>query len=92
MRIDGIAAGLAAALLATSPGVSGSWERTPLAGALHHSCTSELQRCREKLAQGMEAHGGGVHDWSQIESALLRLRETDPECSLLLQGTGLQGL
>ena len=91
MKLDPLIAALATALLATAPGPDGTWAQERFAQVVHPSCTSELQRCLDKLDRRIDLHEHG-RDWSKIESALVKLLDTDPECALLLQGTGLRGL
>ncbi|MCG6875596.1 MAG: hypothetical protein LJE97_10950 [Betaproteobacteria bacterium] len=93
MRLDQIAVALAAALIAASPGMGSAWEYGFFPEDLRPSCTAELQKClekREKLALQLGVYGR-AHDWGQIENALLRLNETDPQCAQLLQGMGRDG-
>jgi hypothetical protein len=94
LRLDRIAAVLLAAILATSSASGGAWERDHSASAFQPSCTAELQRCLAKLEtlQLRQQFYEGIEDWSRVERALLRLQETNPECALLLEGAGLQGL
>jgi len=89
MRVARIAA-LGVALLAAAPGIGGTPEPAPAAHALQLACTAEMQRCLERLERRLD-HGRGAHV-TRREAAMLRLLETDPECGLLLQGTGLHGL
>jgi len=88
MRLERIAAGLAAAsLLFTSPGFGDdTWEAEPRARTSPRACTPEAQKCLEKLETRLRFHGR-----NRIENALLELQETDPGCALLLQGRGFQG-
>ena len=91
MTLNQLAAALAAAsLLAASPGFGRSWEDNPWARSSARACTPEVQRCLEKLEARLHFHGR-IHDWLEIENALLELHQTDPECALLLQGRGFHG-
>jgi len=82
-----IVAALVTAFLFVSPGIGGTWERDPVMGP---SCTSARQKCMDKLER-LQLYPG-TRDWTRVESALFKLRETDPECAALLQGEGLYGL
>jgi len=91
MTLHQLAAALAAALLlAGSPGFSDTWAAEPWARSFPKACTPEMQRCLDKLELRLRFHGR-IHDWLEIENALLELHETDPECVLLLQGRGFHG-
>lgn len=91
MRLDRIAAALAAALLlAASPGSGASRGDKPWNWPPSPSCTHEARQCLEK----MEARLALAHpsdDWNRYENVLLELYSSDPECALLLQGMGWSG-
>ena len=92
MKFTLILAALAATLLlAASPGIGGTWTTEPWGPSAPRACTSEAQKCLEKLEARLQLHGH-AHDGIGIERALLELHETDPECALLLRGAGLYGL
>jgi len=78
-------------LLATSPGVGGTWATEPWGRSLPRACTPEVQKCLEKLEARLQFLGR-THDGVGIERALLDLHETEPECALLLRSAGLKGL
>jgi len=91
MTLHHLAAALAAAsLLAASPGSADAWAAEPWARSFPKACTPEMQRCLEKLELRLRFHGR-IHDWLEIEDALLELHETDPECALLLRSRGFHG-
>ena len=91
MTLHQLAAALAAAsLLAASP-VSGDTRTVePWAGSFPRACTPDVQRCLDKLELRLGFHGR-IHNWLEIENALLELQETDPTCALLLQGRVFHG-
>jgi len=89
MKLDPFIAALITALAAAAPTLDGPGAQETFQQASLPSCTSELQRCLEKLDRRL-APSEYRHDWSRIESALVKLLDTDPECALLLQGTGLR--
>ena len=88
MKLDPFIAVLVTVLVAAVPTLDGAgaeaFQRTSLP-----SCTSEMQRCLDKLDRRLDL-SVHRHDWSRIESAYAKLLDTDPECVLLLQGTGLR--
>ena len=86
MKTARIVAALVTAFLFVSPGIGRTWERDPV---MAPSCTSARQKCMDKLER-LQLYRG-TQDWSRVESALFKLRETDPECAALLQGEGLYG-
>jgi hypothetical protein len=88
MKFTPIPAALAATLLlATSPGFGGTWTTEPWGRSVPRACTSDVQKCLEKLEVRRQLHGH-THDGIGIERALLELHETDPECALLLRAAG----
>ncbi len=91
MTLHRLAAALAAAsFLAASPAVGDAWAAEPWAGSSPRACTREMQRCLDKLELRLGFHGR-IHNWLEIENALLELQETDPECAELLRSTGFHG-
>jgi len=91
MTLHHLAAALAAAsLLALSPVSGDTWAAEPWVGSFPRACTAEVQRCLDKLELRLGFHGR-IHDWLEIENALLELHETDPACALLLQGRVFHG-
>jgi hypothetical protein len=78
-------------LLATPPGFGGTWTTEPWGRRVPRACTSEVQKCLEKLESRLQLHGH-THDGIGIERALLELDEAEPECALLLRSVGLSGL
>jgi len=91
MTLHHLAAALAAASLLTGlPGFGDTWAAEPWLRTFPKACTPEMQRCLDKLELRLRFHGR-IHDWLEIENALLELHETDPECALLLQGRGFHG-
>lgn len=88
MKTARIAAALAMAFLCVAPGIGSTWEHEPFVGPFPPSCTAAGQRCVAKLER-LQVYG--MHDWTSMESALLKLRETDPECAVMLQGVTLHG-
>lgn len=86
-----IAAALFVALLfATSPGPGEASVAEPWARSFPKACTPEMQKCLDKLELRLGFHGR-IHDWLEIENALLDLHQTDPGCALLLQSRGFHG-
>jgi len=91
MTLHQLAAALAAALLlAGLPGFGNTWAAEPWLRTFPKACTPEMQRCLDKLELRLGFHGR-IHNWLEIESALLELEETDPDCALLLRGRGFHG-
>jgi hypothetical protein len=90
LKLVTIIAAIAVVLLFSSPGIGGIWEPEHRVGAASPSCDVEEQKCLDKLNQRLEFYGP-IHDWTQIEDALLDLQKTHPECTLLLQGTDVRG-
>jgi hypothetical protein len=91
MKFTLIPAALAATLLlATSPGFGGTWTTGPWGPSAPRACTSEAQKCLEKLEARLQLYGH-THDGVGIERALLELHETDPECALQLRSAVLTG-
>ena len=89
MKLDPLIATLITALMAAAPTLDGPRAQEAFRQASLPSCTSEMQRCLEKLDRRLELHEHR-HDWNRIERAFAKLLDTDPECALLLQGTGLR--
>jgi hypothetical protein len=91
MRLDRIAAALAATLLlGASPDSGASSGDRPWIWPPPAACTREARMCLEKLdARLALAHG--EHDWNRMQTLLLDLYATDPECALALQGMGWAG-
>jgi len=86
MKLEHIAAALVTALLlAVLLGFGDTWAAEPWAGRFPRACTPEVQRCLDKLEVRLGFHGR-IHNWLEIENALLDLHETDPECALVLRG------
>jgi hypothetical protein len=91
MTLHQLAAALAAALLlAGLPAFGDTWAAEPWVRSFPKACTPEMQRCLDKLELRLGFHGR-VHDWLEIENALLELHQTDSACALLLQGRGFHG-
>jgi len=84
-----IVAALVMAFLFVSPGIGSTWEQDPVVGLFPPSCTSARQKCMDKLEQ-LQLFAQ-PQDWTRVESVLFKLRETDPECAMLLQGEVLYG-
>jgi hypothetical protein len=92
MKFPLIPAALAATLLlAMAPGFGGTRTTEPWGWSVPRACTSEAQKCLEKLEARLQLHGH-THDGIGMARALLELHETDPECALLLRSAGLSGL
>jgi hypothetical protein len=90
MTLHQLAAALAASLLAASPVSGDTRAAEPWARSFPKACTPEMQRCLDKLELRLGFHGR-IHNWLEVENALLALQETDPACALLLQGRGFHG-
>ncbi len=91
MTLHQRAAAFAAALLLTGlPGFGDTWAAEPWLRTFPKACTPEMQRCLDKLELRL-GFDGRIHDWLEIENALLALHQTDPECALLLQSRGFHG-
>jgi len=92
MKFTLIRTALAATLLlATAPGLGGTWATEPWGRSVPRGCTPEAQKCLEKLEARLQRLGD-TRDGIGIERALLELHETDLECALLLRSAGLYGL
>jgi hypothetical protein len=92
MRLTRISAALAAApLLAGASGSIDARVAEPWAWSAPRACTPEVHRCLEKLEARVYFQGRSLDEMS-MDQVLLELQETDAECALLLQATGLYGL
>jgi hypothetical protein len=87
MRLQPIAAALAAALLLAIPAAFGGAD-DGLGVTFPSSCTPETRKCEEKLA-ALGYPNYRAHHWPGSEQALLGLLESDPHCAMMLWGTAL---
>jgi hypothetical protein len=91
MRLDRIAAALAAAsLLTASPRIGIAAGDRPWAWPPPSSCTLEVRTCLEKLDAWVRFDHRSS-DRNRIEDALLEFYATDPKCALLLEAAGWHG-
>ena len=91
MKYTLISTALAATLLlAASPGFGGTWTTEPWGPSAPRACTSEGQKCLEKLEARLQLYAH-ARDGTGLERAMLELHETDPECALLLRSAVLTG-
>lgn len=85
MRLQPIAAALAAALLLILPAGA---DDSGLGVTFPSSCTPEARKCEEKLA-ALGYPNYRTYHWPGSEQALLGLLESDPHCAMMLWGTAL---
>jgi hypothetical protein len=90
LKLIRIILAFAMALFLISPVIGSAWDPVPRVEMSSPSCTVEEQKCLDRLNQRLESYGR-IHDWTQIEDALLDLQKTHPECAMLLQGTDFHG-
>jgi hypothetical protein len=76
---------VAVSLFAAVPGPGDAGASDLWGRAVPKACTPEVQRCLEKLEARMLLMGRTLEGVG-IEQALFELRQTDPECVLLLEG------
>ena len=88
MRLQPIAAALAAAALLILPPAFGGTEDGGFGtGSSQSSCIPEAQKCLEKL-EALRYSNDSAHALG-TQQALLRLLDIDPHCAMLLWGTVL---